>query len=85
MHIDENKVIPNPSKSVYDGAIACWKGEKFGLWLNELLNNAHHFKFPVHRPFQDLTKAQKKLLWTGNQYFHGINDFFAELQEKTYR
>lgn len=85
MGIDENKVIPIPSKSVYEGAIACWKGEKTGKWLDKLLDNAHQFDFPVHKPYQDLSKAQKKVLWEGNKYFWGINDFFAELEEKTYK
>ena len=85
MGIDENKVIPNPSLSVYDGAVACWKGEKLGAWLDQFLNAAHNFNFPVHRPWQDLTKAQKKLVWTGNEYFDGINAFFEELEQKTYK
>ncbi len=85
MGIDEKKVIPNPSLSVYEGAIACWKGEKLGQWLEQLLDNAHKFDFPIHRPYQDLTDKQKDLLWTGNRYFDGINDFFEELQEKMYK
>ena len=85
MGIDNNKVIPDPTKSVYEQAIACWRGEKFGRWLEALLQQAHHFDFPVHRPYQDLSKAEQKLLWTGNSYFNGINDFFNELEEKTYK
>jgi excinuclease ABC subunit A len=85
MGIDEKKVVPDPTKSVYEGAIACWKGEKYGLWLSHFLEVAHQFDFPVHQAYQDLTKAEKRLLWKGNQYFDGIDDFFAELQEKTYK
>lgn len=85
MGIDEDKVIPDKSKSVYEGAVAAWSGEKFGLWLEELLNTAHLFDFPVHRAYQDLTKEQRRLLWTGNKHFGGINAFFEELQEKTYK
>ncbi len=85
MGIDENKVIPNPSLSVYEGAVACWKGEKFGQWLEQFLSAAHHFDFPVHRPYQDLTRPEQRLLWKGNQYFDGINAFFEELKEKTYK
>ncbi len=85
MGIDKNKVIPNPALSVYDGAIACWKGEKLGKWLTKFLESAHLFDFPVHRPWQDLTPDQQKLLWTGNQYFRGINTFFDKLQEKLYK
>ncbi len=85
MGISEEKVIPDTSKSVYEGAVACWSGEKYGLWLTEFLVVAHKFDFPVHRPYQDLTKEQKHLLWTGNEYFWGINAFFKELEEKLYK
>ncbi|MFK8102942.1 MAG: excinuclease ABC subunit UvrA [Saprospiraceae bacterium] len=85
MGIDENKVIPDQSKSVYEGAIACWRGEKASRWLQQLLNHAHEFDFPVHRPFQELTRAEQKLLWKGNRYFDGINQFFDQLKEKTYK
>ncbi len=85
MGIDKNKVFPIPSKSVYEGAVACWKGEKNGRNLQQFLKVAHHFDFPVHTPYQDLTKAQQKLLWKGNKYFDGVEAFFEELQEKTYK
>ena len=85
MGIDDQKVVPNPSKSVYDGAIACWKGEKYGEWLKQFLREAHKFDFPVHTPFEELTKKQRRLLWTGNDRFWGIDQFFAELQEKIYK
>ncbi|MCB9080199.1 MAG: excinuclease ABC subunit UvrA [Lewinellaceae bacterium] len=85
MGIDEDKVVPDKSLSLYEGAIACWKGEKYGQWLEELLANAHHFDFPVHRPYQDLTREERRLLWNGNRYFEGIHAFFRELEEKTYK
>ncbi|MEM1319925.1 MAG: excinuclease ABC subunit UvrA [Bacteroidota bacterium] len=85
MGIDENKVIPDPSKSVYDNAIACWRGEKSSQWLRQLVNSAHHFDFPVHRPYQELSREQRRLLWKGNEYFDGIDDYFNELEEKTYK
>ena len=85
MGIDEKKVVPDSSISVYEGAIVCWKGEKYGQWLNELIENAHHFNFPIHTPYQELTKSERKLLWRGNQYFAGIDSFFEELQEKLYK
>lgn len=85
MGIDEAKVIPNMALSVFEGAIACWKGEKYGLWLQKFLESAHQFDFPTHTPYQDLTKKEKKLLWKGNQHFWGINAFFEELEEKTYK
>lgn len=85
MGIDEDKVVPDKSRSVYEGAIACWKGEKYGRWLDRLLENAHKFDFPIHKSYQDLTKKERKLLWKGNSHFWGIDEFFEELEEKTYK
>lgn len=85
MGIDEDKVIPDKALSVYDGAISCWKGEKNGLWLERLLETAHYFDFPVHTPYQDLSKTQRQLLWQGNAYFNGIHAFFKDLEEKLYK
>ncbi len=85
MGIDEDKVIPDKSKSVYEGAIAPWSGEKFGLWLEKFIETAHLFDFPIHKPYQDLSKAQQRLLWKGNQHFWGIDAFFEELEQKTYK
>lgn len=83
--IDPDKVIPDDSRSIYDEAIAPWCGEKSAYYSKLLIKNAHHFDFPVHKPFKDLTKEQQKLVWNGNKYFTGINDFFEELREKTYK
>jgi excinuclease ABC subunit A len=83
--IDEDLVIPNKSLSVYEDAIACWRGEKMSEWKNQLISHADRFNFPIHKPIQDLSLKQKKLLWSGNQYFHGLNDFFEYLESKTYK
>lgn len=83
--IDPDKVVPDKTKSVYDGAIAPWKGEKYGEWLSAFLQHAHQFEFPVHKPFEKLDKAEQKLLWTGNEWFQGVNAFFQELESKTYK
>ncbi|MCB0705776.1 MAG: excinuclease ABC subunit UvrA [Saprospiraceae bacterium] len=85
MGIDEEKVIPDKSKSVFEGAIACWRGEKLSTWLQSFLEVAHKFDFPVHRAYQDLTRAEQRLLWNGNEFFEGINAFFQELESKTYK
>ena len=74
--IDPNKVIPDKSKSIYEGAIACWRGETMGEWQTQFLRNAHHFDFPVHRAWRDLEPSEQQLLWAGNSYFRGINAFF---------
>ena len=83
--IDEDLVIPDKSLSVYDEAIACWRGEKMSKWKQKLVMNAHHFNFPIHKPFYELTDGQKALLWTGNKWFWGLNDFFDHLEEKIYK
>jgi len=83
--IDEDKVVPDQSKSMYEGAVAAWKGEKFGEWQDAFLKHAHQFEFPVHTPYEALSKEEKKLVWAGNQYFEGISAFFAELESKTYK
>lgn len=83
--IDPDLVIPDKSRSVFDGAIAPWRGEKMGAWLDKLVRTAIKFDFPIHRAYSDLTKQQQELLWTGNKYFRGLNDFFAELEEQTYK
>ncbi|MDZ4681315.1 MAG: excinuclease ABC subunit UvrA [Saprospiraceae bacterium] len=83
--IDEDKVVSNKAMSVYEGAISCWKGEKYGLWQEAFLAVAHKFDFPVHRAYQDLSKEERKLLWKGNAHFKGIEVFFTELEEKAYK
>lgn len=83
--IDEDLVIPNKSLSVYQDAIACWKGEKMNEWKNELIYTAEKFNFPIHKPYFELTDEQKELLWTGNRYFHGLNRFFKYLEENSYK
>ncbi len=83
--IDEDLVIPDKSKSVYDGAIAPWRGEKMGEWLNKLVKTALKFDFPIHRSYNQLTAEQKRLLWTGNKYFEGLDVFFKELEQQTYK
>ena len=83
--IDLDKVVPDKTKSVYDGAVAVWKGEKFGESLTLLLAHAHKFDFPVHTPYEALTKQEQKLLWSGNQYFGGIDSFFKQLESQTYK
>ena len=83
--IDPDLVIPNKGLSVYEDAIACWKGEKMSEWKEALLARAHEFDFPVHKPVYALSKEQYDLLWTGNKYFAGINDFFEDVESQTYK
>lgn len=85
MGIDADLVIPNRTKSVYEDALVCWKGEKMSKWKNELIKHADKFDFPIHRPIIDLTEEQRELLWTGNEHFKGLNQFFAYLERKSYK
>ena len=82
--IDPDLVVPDKTKTIYEGAIACWRGEKMSQWNDALIYAADKFDFPIHTPFYALTNEQKQLLWLGNEYFHGLNDFFHELESKQY-
>ena len=82
--IDPDLVVPDKTKSIYEGAIACWRGEKMNKWNEALIYSAHLFDFPIHTPYYELSAGQKQLLWLGNEYFHGLNDFFHELESKQY-
>lgn len=83
--IDPDLVIPNKQLSIYDDAVACWKGEKMSEWKDRLVINAYKFNFPVHKPYAELSKANQELLWNGNKYFDGLNDFFRFLESQTYK
>lgn len=83
--IDEDLVIPDKSKTIYEGAIAPWRGEKMREWNDELVKNALKFDFPIHRQYNQLTEEQQRLVWTGNKYFRGLDAFFKELEEQTYK
>lgn len=83
--IDPDLVIPNKGLSLYDDAIACWRGETMSEWKKEFLKHAHKFDFPVHKPIRELNKAQRELLWTGNKHVNGLNDFFKHLEENLYK
>lgn len=83
--IDEDLVVPDKSKSVYDGAIAPWRGEKMKEWNDKLIKTASKFDFPIHRPYNQLTEKERKLLWTGNTWFSGLDAFFKYLEEQTYK
>ena len=85
MGIDPELVIPNTSLSVYEDCIAPWRGQKLKKYKQLLVNNAHLFDFPIHRPFFELSKEQKDLLWTGNEHFKGIDFFFKKLEQKMYK
>jgi len=83
--IDEELVIPNTSLSIYENAVFPWRGESMGWYRDQLVNHAYKFDFPIHKPYFELTDEQKDLVWKGNKFFTGLNDFFQELEEKNYK
>ena len=85
MGIDPELVIPDTSKSIYDQAIVPWRGSTMVKFYDKLVNSAYLFDFPIHKPYFELTKAQKELLWKGNSHFTGIHDFFKRIEKKNYK
>ncbi|MEP6928720.1 MAG: excinuclease ABC subunit UvrA [Flavobacterium sp.] len=83
--IDSDLVVPNTSLSVFESAIYPWRGDSMSWYKDELIKHAYKFDFPIHKPFFELSEQQKDLVWKGNQYFQGLNDFFRELEEKNYK
>ncbi|MGM0392639.1 MAG: excinuclease ABC subunit UvrA, partial [Bacteroidota bacterium] len=83
--IDADLVIPNTALSVYENAIFPWRGESMSWYRDQLVNNSHKFNFPIHKPFFELSEEQKELIWTGNEYFEGLNSFFEFLESKAYK
>ncbi len=83
--IDADLVIPDRRLSVYEGAVAPWKGEKLGWWKEQFIKAAKKFDFPIHKPIMDLTKAQYKTLWEGNEFAQGIDEFFREVEQNLYK
>tara|TARA_R110002049_G_scaffold82169_3_gene209104 strand:- start:2315 stop:5092 length:2778 start_codon:yes stop_codon:yes gene_type:complete len=83
--IDTDLVIPNTALSIYENAIFPWRGESMSWYRDQLVNNAYKFDFPIHKPWFELTEAQKQLVWEGNSYFEGLNSFFSFLESKSYK
>jgi len=83
--IDEELVVPNTALSVYENAVFPWRGESMSWYRDQLVNNSHKFDFPIHKPYYELSDEQKKLIWEGNSYFTGLNDFFKDLEENSYK
>jgi excinuclease ABC subunit A len=83
--IDPDLVIPDRRLSVYDGAVAPWKGEKLGWWRDQFVKGARAINFPVHKAIADLTDEQYASLWTGRGSIHGIDDFFKEVEQNLYK
>jgi excinuclease ABC subunit A len=85
MGIDEDLIFPDKTLSIYEGVIAPWRGEKMSEWVEPLIKKGIYFDFPIHRAYEDLSNAEKKLLWDGNEHFEGLHRFFKYLEEKSYK
>jgi excinuclease ABC subunit A len=83
--IDKSLVVPNTSLSVYENAIFPWRGESMSYYRDMLVKNGHLFDFPIHKPYHELEATEKELIWNGNEHFIGLNDFFHELESKSYK
>ncbi len=83
--IDEDLVVPNTALSIYENAVFPWRGDSMGWYRDQLVNSSHKFDFPIHKPWFQLTEAQKKLVWDGNDHFIGLHKFFTALEEKSYK
>ncbi|SNC77484.1 excinuclease ABC subunit A [Hymenobacter gelipurpurascens] len=83
--IDEDLVIPDKSLTVYEGAIAPWRTDKQSEWLKPLLKNGIRFDFPIHRPYNELSEAERQLLWKGNKHFDGLDDYFKWVATQTHK
>ena len=83
--IDPELVVPDTSLSIYEHAVTPWKGTGFKKYYNDLINNAYRFDFPIHKPYFELSQEQKDILWKGNSYFRGINQFFKKIEAKNYK
>ncbi len=83
--IDHDLVIPNKQLSVYEDAVVCWKGDVMSAWKKQLIRGASKCDFPIHKPIAELTPAQYKTLWDGNEHFQGIRAFFKDVESQTYK
>lgn len=83
--IDEDLVIPDKTRSVYDSAVVCWRGEKVQTWRDAIVHTAEESGFPIHTPYLELSEKQREILWKGSKDFPGIDDFFAKLEAKQYK
>ena len=93
--IDERLVVPDPSLSVYDDAVAAWRGEKMSEWKRAFIHEARDYGFPIHKPYADLTDDERHLLWHGDLDhtcrshpgwpFPSIDRFFKMVDENQYK
>ncbi len=83
--IDEDLVIPDSSLSIYQDAVAPWRGDKMRKWKEDVISGAEKAGFPIHKPYFELTAGQKLQLWEGTRYFKGLDEFFNYIESKSYK
>lgn len=83
--VDENLVIPDQTKSVYEEAVVPWRGDKMSRYQKRFIEQSAEIDFPIHRPIKDLTEEEYEILWKGKGKIKGINHFFDYLNKKKYR
>ena len=89
--VSEDLVVPDKTKSIYDGAIACWRGEKMGWFKDQVVKNADKYGIPIFEPYCKLTDAQKRTLWDARSTMGdestivGINEFFEWVEANRYK
>ena len=83
--IDIEKVIKDDSLSLYEGVVSPWSGIKLSRWKDKFIKNSAKYNFPVHRPYNNLSKAEKNILWNGKEKCKGINQFFDMLESNKYK
>lgn len=83
--LDEDLVIPDKTLSIFEGAVAPWRSEKMSVWKDALVRSGIEFDFPIHRPYESLEQEFKDLLWSGNKYFKGLNQFFEMLEKDAHK
>ncbi len=84
--VDESLVVPDRSRSVYDDAVMCWRGQVMGEWKREFIHMASSYDFPIHKPYHQLNEQQLDLLWHGSSdgRWPGIDGFFEWVKSKSY-
>ena len=83
--VDPELVVPDTSRSIFDDAIAPWRGSGMRKFYDQLIENAYKFDFPIHKPYYQLSEEEINLLWKGNSYFVGIDRFFKKIEAKNYK
>ena len=83
--IDHDLVIPNTGLSIFEDAVAPWRSSSASRYKKKLIDTANLFDFPIHKPYFQLSKEHKEVLWQGNKHFKGIHDFFQRLEKKSYK